>query len=215
MRLITILLSLLLSTTAVAETLTNREVIALHEAGLSVEVIMEKITTSTVSFDTSTSALVILKNAGVPDTVISAMLQATPSAPPHAADHAAPPVEEPSPGPHFAAPQRRGVWSGTCQTDLWYSNDELSTYSGRCRRTARYHWQKIRAVCFTQWEENLGTPRNGRDRAYPFFKAQVDLFFTDGTMTVFGTDYPEVMKNMKKDFEAGYPELLDCDETYD
>jgi len=57
-----------------AETLTNQTVISLVQAGLGPETIVAKIGASAGSYDTSTNALITLKQAGVPDSVIAAML---------------------------------------------------------------------------------------------------------------------------------------------
>lgn len=54
--------------------LTNADVIALIEAGLSEGIVLEKIRASAVQFDTSTEALLSLKKAGVPDRVIRLMV---------------------------------------------------------------------------------------------------------------------------------------------
>jgi len=63
------------------EVLTNQDVIELFKAGLSSEVVAAKIKTSTCNFDTSPAALKELKGAGVPDSLILAMVQAGPSLP--------------------------------------------------------------------------------------------------------------------------------------
>ena len=57
-----------------SEVLTNETVIMLVRAGLGPEAIVAKISASRGSFDTSTNALISLKQAGVPDSVIAAML---------------------------------------------------------------------------------------------------------------------------------------------
>lgn len=57
-----------------SELLTNETVISLVNAGLGPEAIEAKISASRGSFDTSTNALIALKQAGVPDSVIAAML---------------------------------------------------------------------------------------------------------------------------------------------
>lgn len=62
------------SPTPGSEVLTNDVVIALVRAGLGPEAIVAKIGATRGSFDTSTSALISLKQAGVPDSVIAAML---------------------------------------------------------------------------------------------------------------------------------------------
>jgi hypothetical protein len=59
---------------SVSEVLTNDTVISLVKAGLGPDTIEAKISASRTSFDTSTSSLIALKQAGVPDSVIAAML---------------------------------------------------------------------------------------------------------------------------------------------
>jgi hypothetical protein len=54
--------------------LTNQDVIDLVKTGLSTDIIVAKIRTSTDQFDTSTAGLKGLKDAGVPDAVIVAMV---------------------------------------------------------------------------------------------------------------------------------------------
>ena len=61
-------------------TLGNKDVLDLFKAGLSSDVIIAKIKSSNVAFDTSPAALQELKSAGLPDPVILAMVEA--SAPP-------------------------------------------------------------------------------------------------------------------------------------
>jgi S1-C subfamily serine protease len=58
-----------------AAAMTNADVVALVKAGLSAEVVAAKIQSSATAFDTSTEALKALKDAGVPDPIILAMLQ--------------------------------------------------------------------------------------------------------------------------------------------
>jgi hypothetical protein len=60
--------------TASSELLTNDIVVSLVKAGLGSEAIEAKIGASRGAFDTSTAALIRLKEAGVPDGVIAAML---------------------------------------------------------------------------------------------------------------------------------------------
>jgi hypothetical protein len=57
-----------------AETLTNSSIVDLHKLGLGEAVIVEKIKTSQCNFDTSTDALKKLKEAGIPDSVLAAMI---------------------------------------------------------------------------------------------------------------------------------------------
>ena len=58
----------------VASTLTNKDVLEMIKAGLTAEVIVAKIKSTSTSFDTSPTALADLKAANVPDTVILAMV---------------------------------------------------------------------------------------------------------------------------------------------
>lgn len=58
------------------EVMTNDEVISLTKAGLAGSVIIGKIRTSKSNFDMSTDALIKLKQAGVGDDVVGAMLEA-------------------------------------------------------------------------------------------------------------------------------------------
>lgn len=56
--------------------LTNDDVIALKQAGLSEQLIIDKIRSSPAKFTLETSDLVALKKAGIPDAVVSAMIDA-------------------------------------------------------------------------------------------------------------------------------------------
>jgi hypothetical protein len=58
------------------ETLTNGEIISLAKAGLSQSLIIGKIRTSKSSFDLSTNGLISLKQAGVSDAIVAAMMEA-------------------------------------------------------------------------------------------------------------------------------------------
>lgn len=63
-------------TFAQEEIMTNDEVISLVKAGLSGAVIINKIRTSKSNFDLSTDSLIKLKQAGVSDEIVTAMLEA-------------------------------------------------------------------------------------------------------------------------------------------
>src|SRR5262245_13606643 len=71
-----LLFLLLFSTTAFAqtETLDNTTVVALTRAGLSVDLILKKISSSRPAFVVTSDALVDLKKAGVDDAVIALMM---------------------------------------------------------------------------------------------------------------------------------------------
>jgi hypothetical protein len=70
-------LVLLIGTVALAETLSNDSVIQMHKLGLGDSVVVEKIKASTCQFDTSLDALKSLKDAGLSDEVIQAMVAAS------------------------------------------------------------------------------------------------------------------------------------------
>jgi len=76
-----VILILLLTTPGLAqnteEILTNESVVTLLKAGLSSAIIISKIRSSKTSFNTSTDALIRLKQAHVPDEIVSAMFEAT------------------------------------------------------------------------------------------------------------------------------------------
>jgi hypothetical protein len=69
-------LAMLAGTVVWAETLNNDGVIQLHKLGLGDSVVVEKIKSSTCKFDTSVDALKALKDAGLSDVVIQAMIAA-------------------------------------------------------------------------------------------------------------------------------------------
>ena len=62
--------------TSAQETMTNDEVISLSKAGLNPSLIVGKIRTSKTNFDLSTDSLIKLKQAGVSDDIVAAMLEA-------------------------------------------------------------------------------------------------------------------------------------------
>ncbi|WP_338057596.1 hypothetical protein [Sphingomonas beigongshangi] len=64
---------------AAAETLTNRSVISLVQAGLGDEAVIAKIKASDTRFDLGTEDLIALKKQGVPSSVLAAMLAASQS----------------------------------------------------------------------------------------------------------------------------------------
>ena len=78
-RRLTLFLFLLFSVTAFGqtETLDNNAVVALSKAGLSVDLILKKISTSRPAFVVTSDALVELKKAGVDDAVIALMMDRT------------------------------------------------------------------------------------------------------------------------------------------
>jgi len=55
--------------------LTNETVTTLHKKGLGASIIINKIKTSKTTFDVSTDALIKLKEDGIPDDIVSAMIE--------------------------------------------------------------------------------------------------------------------------------------------
>src|ERR1035438_666154 len=86
-------LLLVTRTVATAEALNNGSVIQLHKLGLGDSTIVAKIKASTCQFDTSVDALKTLKDAGLSDEIIQAMLLVSTS-----------PAPAPVPAPVAAAP---------------------------------------------------------------------------------------------------------------
>ena len=121
-----------LSPAAVAqETLTNQSVVEMVKAGLSERVIIAKIRTSPTNFDTRTDALIALKNNGVSEQVIEAIM--SPSAPPAAAAAPPPPPSAPAGSvamapPRAAGPSRPTVFlvAGGKEVELMAANAVLS-----------------------------------------------------------------------------------------
>lgn len=64
------------------ETLTNANIVALFKAGLSKSVVLTTIQNASTNFDTSTNGIIDLKQKGVPDDVIEAMINKTSKVPP-------------------------------------------------------------------------------------------------------------------------------------
>ena len=58
-----------------SKVLTNADIVQMQKAGLSEEIILSKITGSPVNFDIGTQDLIRLKEAGVNDNIINAMVQ--------------------------------------------------------------------------------------------------------------------------------------------
>jgi hypothetical protein len=57
------------------KTLVNQDIIKMVQAGFSTDLITEMINTSKVNFDLSPNGLLALKEAGVPDEIIRAMVE--------------------------------------------------------------------------------------------------------------------------------------------
>lgn len=97
-------------TAAHAETLNNQAVVALVSAGLGDEAVVAKIDGSATQFDTSTEALVALKNAGVSSAVIAKMITAGTAA--SVSANAAASLDSPDPrAPHPAGVYMLADWA--------------------------------------------------------------------------------------------------------
>jgi len=105
--------------------LTNKDVIALVEAGLPDGVVIEKIRTSKRAFDTSTDALLALKKAGVSASVIQLMVN--PEAKLEAGGVSALPWQTASgPEPCKTSPGGVQPWLEGASPAMWYSETEGS-----------------------------------------------------------------------------------------
>jgi hypothetical protein len=100
-------LILLTATLVKAETLTNDSVIQLHKLGLADSTITAKIKASTCNFDTSVDALKTLKEAGISDEVLQAMLLVSSSVKAAPAPIAATPAADPN---DPKAPHASGIY---------------------------------------------------------------------------------------------------------
>ena len=102
-RKLTFILILICATAAFGqtETLDNASVIALSRSGLSLDLVLKKISTSRPAFDVSSAALVELKKAGVEDAVIAFMMDRAETALP-AQTHATPASLPPAMSPGYS-----------------------------------------------------------------------------------------------------------------
>jgi hypothetical protein len=104
--------------------LTNADVIALVEAGLSESIVIEKIKTSATQLDTSTDELLKLKKAAVPEGVIRLMVN--PDAKPEAPSAAVTPWQQAvsdAPAPCQAPSQGPVPWLAGNSPAMWYLAD--------------------------------------------------------------------------------------------
>ena len=98
--------------------LTNDDIVTMVQAGLSQDIVIEKIRSSKNAFDTSPDALVTLKKAGVGGDIIRFMVN--PSATPAAG--AAPASGNPS--PCQVTPGGQPPWISGASPAMWYSNPD-------------------------------------------------------------------------------------------
>jgi hypothetical protein len=182
-----LLVALLITTQAFAqmpETLTNNDILTMTKAGLSAETIIAKISTSRTAFSVDTQGLVALKQAGVPDTVITAMLHASHDTVPAPPPTSSQPFALESWTPTSAKPIRRafrltGSDGGAVFVLHEYPDqgaisacpgslvlDERELYVGAsewCEAAPGFTlpWQRITSFCY-RYEETIPTPQLGR-----------------------------------------------------
>lgn len=137
-----VLLTLLVALPVAAEApLTNNDITALVKAGLTPAVIEEKITASPVAFDVSTSGLVALSKAGVPQSVIKAMIAASKN-PPAPASAALPAPASPAPAAPVIPPApRRFTIKAIGNIDACLGTLEISATQVRISCTWRHSRQ--------------------------------------------------------------------------
>ncbi|HEV7515715.1 MAG TPA: hypothetical protein VGR07_05390, partial [Thermoanaerobaculia bacterium] len=99
--------------------LTNADVMSMVQAGLPPDVVIEKIKSSKTAFDTSTEALIALKQAGVGADIIRIMVN--PAAEAKAGGAAASPWVNPNaPAPCQVAPGGPAPWLSGASAAMWY-----------------------------------------------------------------------------------------------
>jgi hypothetical protein len=119
----------LAATPALAETLDNDAVVALVAAGLGDEAVIAKIDGSANQFDTSTTALVALKKAGVSSAVIARMITAGSAA--TARINAAASLDNPDPhAPHPAGVYLLADWQQPARMQVIDATTSNQTKSG-------------------------------------------------------------------------------------
>jgi hypothetical protein len=113
--------------------LANKDILEMHRAGLSPEVIIAKIKAGPSKFDTSPAAMKDLKSAGIPDNVILAMVEVPAStSQPGAAD----PAAKPAPSGEFAHLRvyRQRRFEGSALSPSIYVDDKQVVRIGNGRR---------------------------------------------------------------------------------
>lgn len=102
--------------------LTNDDIVTMVQAGLPQDVVVEKIKTSKTAFDTSTSALVALKKAGVGGDIIRVMVN--PAAESKATGAVSPWVNANAPAPCQVPAGGQAPWLSGASPGMWYSDPE-------------------------------------------------------------------------------------------
>jgi hypothetical protein len=116
-------------TPALAETLDNSAVVALVKVGLGDEAVIAKIDSSATQFDTSTDALISLKNAGVSSAVIAAMIQSGRGA--NVSENAMGSLESPDPKiPHPSGVYMLADWLKPAKMEVIDATTSNQTKSG-------------------------------------------------------------------------------------
>lgn len=102
--------------------LTNEDIIAMVQAGLPTDVVIEKIKTSKTAFDTSTDALVSLKKAGVGSDIIRVIVNPVAETKPSAG--ASPWVNANAPAPCQVPLGGTAPWLSGASPAMWYSDPD-------------------------------------------------------------------------------------------
>ena len=142
-----------------AQTLTNADVIKMVQAKLGDAVIVSKIKTSTCRFDTSTDALIKLKQAGVSDKVLEAMTEAG-----HAGNREGAISRSPKSTVTIPVPENYGIYVAV---------------DGKLLKLGRSTFPKSRRIKVRTWDSEgfIGTSYNGGKTTWA--AAEVGLVTTD------------------------------------
>lgn len=107
---------------AVQQKLTNQDVLKMVKAGLSPEIIEQTINSSDQAFDVSTDALIKLKQEGVPDAIVQAMILR--------AKNGEKPSAQQGPNRDGCLSDNMFLVDGAKRVELKYSNTETRTALG-------------------------------------------------------------------------------------
>jgi len=100
--------------------LTNEDIVTMIQAGLTADIVIEKIKTSKTSFDTSTDALVSLKKAGVGGEIIRVMVN--PSVESKPGTGVPPRIGSGAPEPCQVPPGGTAPWLSGSSPAMWYTD---------------------------------------------------------------------------------------------
>jgi hypothetical protein len=110
---------------AAQKPLTNQDVVNMVQAGLSEDIVIEKIKTSKTAFDTSTDGLVALKKAGVGSDIIRVMVNPSAASSPGGAGSRL--ANSNAPAPCQIPPGGQAAWLSGTSPAMWYTDPEKGT----------------------------------------------------------------------------------------